>query len=371
VVTADTGASMAHGGHGIGPDVPGAPEDDAELQLASALGGIPIEQLRLQQKMRRAQGLMGAPAAGGRQVGNIFVASSPLEHLASAMSRYQGNRMADQAEQEYAPLAQQAVQGQQAMLRSQRAAQQRSQEREDAVAMSREIEAANAARLRDAQMAETERHNRAVEARPPSMPVILGAGGEQYRLDPRDPAAPAIPVVDPRGRQLVKPAGGGHGGGMAEVAERKRVMLSDGQVKTIAQYDSFIDALKDIQARKSQIDTGPVAARRNRLAGAIGLDDPQVSSFRATVGDSLATYIRGLSGAAVSDKERAFLLGNVPKLEDNDAVFSAKLNAVMERLQRLREMEIDLFGRQGKDVSGFGDGGAPAAAPAADPLGIR
>lgn len=203
------------------------------------------------------------------------------------------------------------------------------------------------------EQAERERHNRAAEARPPSFPVIVGGGGEQYRLDPRNPNAPAVPVVDPSGRPVVKPAGG-HGG-MADVAERKRTMLSDGQIKILAQYDTGLDSLKNIMAQKAAIDTGPAASKRNQLASKVGLDDPGVSSFRASVGDSLATYIRSLSGAAVSDRERAFLVQNVPKMEDNDQVFNAKLKTVMDRLERLRAIEIDLFGKQGKNISSFGE----------------
>jgi hypothetical protein len=217
---------------------------------------------------------------------------------------------------------------------------------------SRQVRDAEAA-FKDRQQTEDERHNRAAEARPPSYPVILGGEGQQFRIDPRNPNAPAIPVVDASGNPVLKPQGGAHGAGMADVVERKRVMLSDGQLKTVAEYDRFRDALRDIAARKAQIDTGPVASRRNAAAAKVGADDPAVSAFRASVGDSLSAYIKGLSGAAVSDRERAFLIQNVPKMEDNDAVFSAKLQTVLDRLDRLRAIEIDLFGKQGKDVSRF------------------
>jgi len=94
--------------NGIGPVVPGQSEDDPQIRLAAAMAGIPIEQARLQAKMRRAQGLMDAPSAQGRQVGQTFVAASPFEHLATAMQRIQGGRQMQEAEQAFQPLAQQA-----------------------------------------------------------------------------------------------------------------------------------------------------------------------------------------------------------------------------------------------------------------------
>lgn len=219
--------------------------------------------------------------------------------------------------------------------------------------------------MEERQRTEQERHNRAIEARPPSFPVIYGGGGEALRIDPRNPNAPAVPVVGPGGEPVKKPAGGAHGTGMADVVERKRTMLSDGQVKILAQYDTGIQMLKDISDAKAAVDTGPMAARRNRLAGSIGLDDPKVTAFRAMVGDQLASYIRSISGAAASDRERAFLMQNIPKAEDNDETFNAKLQVVTERLAKLREIELDLFGKQGKKIEAFTEGGGSGPAPQA------
>jgi hypothetical protein len=231
--------------------------------------------------------------------------------------------------------------------------------------------------LTERQRTEQERHNRAMEARPPAFPVIYGAGNEALRIDPRNPNAPAVPVLGPGGEQVKKPAaGGGHGGGaagsMADVVERKRKMLSDGQLRVLAQYDTGVAMLQDIATKKAAVDTGPLAERRNWLAGSLGVDDPNVSSFRAMVGDQLAAYIRGISGAAASDRERAFLMENIPKVSDNDATFNAKLTIVSERLAKLREIELDLFGKQGKDIAAFGEGDeAPVPAASAGSPDLR
>lgn len=157
----------------------------------------------------------------------------------------------------------------------------------------------------------------------------------------------------------------------AEEAEAKRKMLSDAQIKILNEFDTGISNLDFIEREKEGIDTGPAAAAKNKAASWVGVDDPRTSSFRAAVGDSLATYIRSLSGAAVSDRERAFLLQNVPKMEDNDQVFKAKLKMVRDRLKRIRAVHIENFRRQGKDVEEFGDEPASGTAAPSDPLGIR
>jgi hypothetical protein len=89
------------------------------MALAQAMG-VPAEMARIQARQRRAQGFMETPLAQGRQVGQTYVASSPLEHLASAMSRYIGTRDMKAAEQDMGPLAQRQQAGQAAQLRMER-----------------------------------------------------------------------------------------------------------------------------------------------------------------------------------------------------------------------------------------------------------
>jgi hypothetical protein len=347
--------------------------DDAGLQLMAALSGIPLEQAALMQRARRAQGLMDTPGAQGQQIGQVYRAASPLEHIATALNRYKGGKQMKELEPQFDGLAQRAQQGGLEQMRMERGdkdrafgLQERGLERQTAAdAAAQAARAADDARQTDG-LTETKRHNRAIEARPPSMPpVIYGQDGTAYVRDPRNPAA-AAPVVDTSSGQPIQKPAGGHGGGMAEVAERKRTMLSDGQLKTVAQYDIGLETLRDISEKKKSIDTGPLASGKNALAAKIGADDPKISAFRAAVGDQLAVYIRGLSGAAVSDRERAFLIQNIPKMEDNDQVFEAKLALVSDRLARLREIEVELFGKQGKDVEAFRAGAVPSSeAPSA------
>jgi hypothetical protein len=85
--------------------------DDAGLQLMAALSGIPLEQAALMQRARRAQGLMDTPGAQGTQIGQVYRAASPLEHLATALNRYQGGKQLKEIEPQFDVLAQRAKQG--------------------------------------------------------------------------------------------------------------------------------------------------------------------------------------------------------------------------------------------------------------------
>lgn len=110
---------MAHGGHGGGGF-----GDDAEVQLAAALQGIPLEQAALMRRAQRAQGLMGTPMPQGQAVGRVFKASSPLEHLAAAFSRFQGGREAQAVDRGFGDLSARAGQAAQAQAKLQAARRQ-------------------------------------------------------------------------------------------------------------------------------------------------------------------------------------------------------------------------------------------------------
>jgi hypothetical protein len=99
-------------------------DGDAEVQLAAALQGIPLEQAALQAKRRRAQALMGVPTPQGQQIGRVYKAASPLEHLASALSRGLGARQDRKIDEESQGLAQRAQEGYAAQARHKEAIRQ-------------------------------------------------------------------------------------------------------------------------------------------------------------------------------------------------------------------------------------------------------
>lgn len=177
--------------------------DDAEIQLAAALQGIPLEQAALMRRAQRSQGLLGTPMPQGQQVGRVYKASSPLEHLAAAFSRFQGGREAQEVDRGFGDLATRAGQAGTAQARLQAARRQEDIAREQAEkdrsfglqerGLERQIAAdASASARAQADAAERARHNRAVEARQQTELVAGARPPAGYRFTP-DGNLEAIP----------------------------------------------------------------------------------------------------------------------------------------------------------------------------------
>lgn len=141
----------------------------------------------------------------------------------------------------------------------------------------------------------------------------------------------------------------------ANSKREEKEKLSDKQVTLINNYDKALGSIDRILDDKERFDTGPVSALQNKVAGWVGLDDSKKTAFKAEVQDQLAMYIKDISGTGVSNKERAFLMENLPKLSDNDATFMAKAKMIKERVERNKNIELQGFRKQGKNISNFAD----------------
>lgn len=142
-----------------------------------------------------------------------------------------------------------------------------------------------------------------------------------------------------------------------KMADKKEqaARLTPKQISDVTALDNALGMINNIQAEKSKFDTGPVSSRQNALAQMFGMDDAQKSKFKADVQSNVAEYIKSISGAAVSDQERAFLLQNMPTMTDNDATFSAKLQLVKERLERNRNNYLTNMNKSGKNIKEYQD----------------
>lgn len=151
---------------------------------------------------------------------------------------------------------------------------------------------------------------------------------------------------------------------VAEVAAAEAAAKTKGAPKPLEakQADDFtaideaLTQARQLAADKGEIDTGPIASARNFLAKKMGVDDPKVTEFKARTGDSLADYIRSISGGAVAKDERAALLDNVPTATDDDTAFMAKLDFVLKKLETKRELMMRSAKARHVDVSGFESG---------------
>ena len=141
---------------------------------------------------------------------------------------------------------------------------------------------------------------------------------------------------------------------MADKKEQE-ARLTPKQVSDITALDNALGVINNIEAEKPKFDTGPISSRQNALAQMIGMDDSQKSKFKADIQSNVAEYIKSISGAAVSDTERAFLLQNMPTMTDNDATFTAKLQLVKDRLERNRNNYLTNMNKSGKNVKDYQD----------------
>lgn len=133
----------------------------------------------------------------------------------------------------------------------------------------------------------------------------------------------------------------------------KEAKPSEKQVKEFTDFDNALDSVRSIRAGKTQQDTGPLSSMQSDIAQKLGIDNADKSAFKAQVGEQLASYIKSISGAAVSDQERAFLLKNIPSLSDNDDTFNKKLDTLEARLEMNRNNHLKNTTKMGKNVKEF------------------
>jgi hypothetical protein len=150
--------------------------------------------------------------------------------------------------------------------------------------------------------------------------------------------------------------------GWASIAAQKEAARARAEQKNrpkpdeagdVRKLDVALSTARKILADKGEIDTGPIANVRNLFASKVGLDDADVSEFRALVGDQLAAYIKDISGAAASDKERAFLEKNTPTIGDNDETFLRKVNNVIWKVEQMRAGKVQALDDAGRETSMF------------------
>lgn len=135
--------------------------------------------------------------------------------------------------------------------------------------------------------------------------------------------------------------------------EDARHRLSDKELTQLDTMDSALQLIGGIGLDKAKIDTGPMAALTNTVAGWVGMDDPQVTEFRSRVVTQLNQAIRAQTGVSLSPGEVRRIEATLPLINDNDAQFRAKLNSVARRLWQARDRWLTNRARAGKNVEPF------------------
>jgi hypothetical protein len=358
--------------------------DDAETQLAAALSGIPLEQAALQAKRRRAQALMGVPTPQGQQIGRVYKAASPLEHLATALSRGLGARqdrkideesqgLAQRAQQEYAAQARQKeAMRQQDIARQQgnadrdfglrssadaraAASQSSAAELANAQAMAREADAARDAQHQADSLAETRRSHQASEA---------NARQDTWGAVP-DPVTGGIVMYNRRTGEYraLGPGGGKPGTGGGLPAPKPKDLENDVQslgkdLEPVNTMRPDAEALEKAAGTGNVAGFGPVAGRVPNLLAS----GPAVAN-RQAAGRLMAGLIKETSGAAAAEAEVERLLEangmGRTATDEQIATGVANLQAKLNNLVKQREAKyhpevVETYKRRGGTTSGSG-----------------
>ena len=131
-----------------------------------------------------------------------------------------------------------------------------------------------------------------------------------------------------------------------EFTKSEKDELSDKQLGDLNNFDNILRLSDEINLRKKSIDTGPLQSAKEKALSFFGANDPEFASFKSDTIDQLVSYIRSISGTAVSDQERKLLVNSVPDVSDNDAVFEAKLKAFQDRVKNNKNIFIENVKKQ-------------------------
>jgi hypothetical protein len=148
---------------------------------------------------------------------------------------------------------------------------------------------------------------------------------------------------------------------MTDMFKNKKIQqdeLSDKQTEQIAELNNIENIANRIKEIKPKVNTGPVASRLKDLSSAaLGDTGPGVSqdfiALRQLTGINLADYIKSISAATVTDKERQILIKNIPNMNDDDTTFNTKMKEFEKTLNEVKQTKLANIKKfQGKDVSG-------------------
>ena len=101
--------------------------------------------------------------------------------------------------------------------------------------------------------------------------------------------------------------------------------LSDAQQQTLASADEVLSSIDRMDELKKNVDTGLVS---NAIGSILEIADMAPEGFtelKSTSNDSLAKYVKSISGAQVSEMEAKRLGTIIPTTKDNDETFVRKL----------------------------------------------
>jgi len=110
-----------------------------------------------------------------------------------------------------------------------------------------------------------------------------------------------------------------------DLDKQKASQLTPKQVEGRANMTNVLASIDRISALKKGVDTGPFADKWGRLTEYFDKQPQGFTELKSETSDSLAKYVKALSGAQVSEMEAQRLGAIIPNTSDNDETFKKKL----------------------------------------------
>ena len=124
------------------------------------------------------------------------------------------------------------------------------------------------------------------------------------------------------------------------------------QQLTTKNYDSVIDLLEmkndliEIRDLKTRVEIGPISTQFTKWKRWFGSEEgtEDFTLLEQKTGKQLSSYIKEISGAAVSEQEATRLLKNVPNVDQQDVQFVSALDDLEEDYNNIIEAKITKYG---------------------------
>jgi len=124
----------------------------------------------------------------------------------------------------------------------------------------------------------------------------------------------------------------------------EHAQLSDKQVDKLGDLIASYRSANDIKGMRALNSVGPVEGRLKKAWTDMGFKgNPDFVKLKTEVGTLLASYMKSISGVAISEPEAQRLEKLIPSLKEDKANFLAKLDVFQKQLVRSIESQVDII----------------------------
>jgi len=113
----------------------------------------------------------------------------------------------------------------------------------------------------------------------------------------------------------------------------KLAQMSGEQVSELQSYNHVLDSIEEMSRLKGKVDTGIISDSVSSLLELFDKQPEGYTELKSASNDSLAKYVKSISGAQVSELEAERLGRIIPTTTDNDETFKKKLKMFKKIVQ--------------------------------------